>query len=141
MNKIILPPDVEFHNDIRLLVYRPRGLVDKAVVNKIISVVGELETTLKEPFNRFSDTVAAEAVDLNVDRAFVGAAVSGQSLAGDGTAALFGKEAQQFAIRLQERWSLAAQQARLRLADETGEQGSQGEHDQHLHALDGKIAS
>ena len=65
MNKIILPPDVEFHEDVRLLVYRPRGLVNKAVVNKIISVVGELETTLKEPFNRFSDTVAADAVDLN----------------------------------------------------------------------------
>jgi hypothetical protein len=67
MNKIILPRDVEFHEDIRLLVYRPRGLVNKAVVNKIISVVGELETTLKEPFNRFSDTVAADAVDLNFE--------------------------------------------------------------------------
>jgi len=62
-----LPPDVEFHEDIRLLVYRPRGLVNKAAVNKIISVVGELEATLKEPFNRFSDTVAADAVDLNFE--------------------------------------------------------------------------
>src|SRR6185436_18063467 len=62
-----LPPDVEFHEDVRLLVYRPRGLVNKAVVNKIISVVGELETMLKEPFNRFSDTVAADAVDLNFE--------------------------------------------------------------------------
>jgi len=62
-----LPPDVEFHEDIRLLVYRPRGLVNKAAVNKIVSVVGELEATLKEPFNRFSDTVAADAVDLNFE--------------------------------------------------------------------------
>jgi len=67
MNKLILPPDVEFHEDVRLLVYRPRGLVNKAVVNKIISVVGELETMLKEPFNRFSDTVAADVVDLNFE--------------------------------------------------------------------------
>jgi hypothetical protein len=67
MNKIILPPDVEFHEDVRLLVYRPRGLVNKAAVNKIISVVGELEITLKEPFNRFSDTVAADVVDLNFE--------------------------------------------------------------------------
>jgi hypothetical protein len=67
MNKIILPPDVEFHEDVRLLVYRPRGLVDKAAVNKIISIVGELETTLKEPFNRFSDTLAADVVDLNFE--------------------------------------------------------------------------
>jgi hypothetical protein len=67
MNNMKLPPDVEFHEDVRLLVYRPRGLVNKAAVNKIISVVGELETTLKEPFNRFSDTVAADAVDLNFE--------------------------------------------------------------------------
>jgi hypothetical protein len=67
MNKIKLPPDIEFHEDIRLLVYRPRVLVDKAAVNKIITVIGELETTLKEPFNRFSDTAAADAVDLNFE--------------------------------------------------------------------------
>jgi hypothetical protein len=67
MNNIILPSNVEFHEDIRLLVYRPRGLVNKAAVNKIISIVGELETTLKEPFNRFSDTVAADVVDLNFE--------------------------------------------------------------------------
>ena len=67
MNKIILPPDVEFHEDVRLLVYRPRGLVDKVAVNKIITVIGELETTLKEPFNRFSDTVGADAIDLNFE--------------------------------------------------------------------------
>jgi len=67
MNKMKLPPDVEFHEDIRLLVYRPRGLVNKAAVNKIITVIGELETILKEPFNRFSDTVAADAVDLNFE--------------------------------------------------------------------------
>ena len=67
MNKMILPRDVEFHEDVRLLVYRPRGLVDKATVNKIISIVGELETMLKEPFNRFSDTVAADVVDLNFE--------------------------------------------------------------------------
>jgi hypothetical protein len=67
MNNIKLPPDVEFYEDIRLLVYRPRGLVDKAAVNKIITVIGELETTLKEPFNRFSDTVGADAIDLNFE--------------------------------------------------------------------------
>src|SRR5260370_34386124 len=61
------PPDIQFHEDIRLLVYRPSGLVNEATVNKIITVVGELETRLKEPFNRFSDTVAADAVDLNFE--------------------------------------------------------------------------
>lgn len=60
-----LPPDVEFYEDVHLLIHRPRGLVDRVTVNKITSVIGELETRLKEPFNRFFDTVAADPVDLN----------------------------------------------------------------------------
>ena len=67
MNNVKLPPDVEFYEDIRLIVWRPRGLVNKAALNKIITVLGELETMLKEPFNRFSDTVGADAVDLNFE--------------------------------------------------------------------------
>src|SRR5882762_429520 len=67
MNNMTFPPHVEFYEDIRLIVWRPRGLVNREAVNKIITVLGELETTLKEPFNRFSDTVAADAVDLNFE--------------------------------------------------------------------------
>ena len=63
---MMLPPDVKFHEDIRLLVWRPRGVVNKTAVNKIITVIGELEFTFKGPFNRFSDTVAADAGDLNL---------------------------------------------------------------------------
>jgi hypothetical protein len=62
-----LPPDAEFYEDIPLIVWRPCGLVNKAAVNKVITVLGELETALKEPFNRFSDTVGADAVDLNFE--------------------------------------------------------------------------
>jgi hypothetical protein len=67
MNNMKLPPDVEFHEDIRLIVWRPRGLVNQAAVNKIITVLGELETAHKEPFNRFCDTMGADAVDLNFE--------------------------------------------------------------------------
>ena len=67
MNNIKLPSDVEFYEDIRLIVWRPCGLVNKAVVNRIITVLGELETALKEPFNRYSDTVGADAIDLNFE--------------------------------------------------------------------------
>jgi hypothetical protein len=65
--KLPLPPDVEFREDIRLLIHRPRGVLNKAAINKIVSLIGELEFTLKKPFNRFLDTVAADAVDLNSD--------------------------------------------------------------------------
>jgi len=65
--KLPLPPDVEFHEDIGLLVHRPRGLLNRTALNKIISLIGELEFTLKKPFNRFLDTVAPDAVDLNLE--------------------------------------------------------------------------
>jgi hypothetical protein len=65
--KLPLPPNVEFHEDIGLLVYKPRGLLDRAAINKIVSVIGELEFTLKKSFNRFLDTVGADAVDLNFE--------------------------------------------------------------------------
>jgi hypothetical protein len=60
-----LPPDVEFHEDIRLLVYRPRGLIDEAVLNKIVSVIEDLEAETQKPFNRFSDTTNTHEVELN----------------------------------------------------------------------------
>ena len=59
------PPGIEFHEDIRLLVYRPRGVLNEASVNKIIAVLGDLEAKLEEPFNRFCDTLEADAVELN----------------------------------------------------------------------------
>jgi hypothetical protein len=65
--KLPLPPDVEFHEEVCLLIHRPRGVLDRVAINKMISLIGELEYTLKKPFNRFLDTVAADAVDLNFD--------------------------------------------------------------------------
>lgn len=60
-----LPAEMEFHQDIRLLIYRPRGLIDEAALNKVISVIEELEAASQEPFNRFSDTLQAHQVELN----------------------------------------------------------------------------
>jgi hypothetical protein len=60
-----LPPEIEFHPDIRLLVYRPSGLIDEAAINKIISVIEDLEAETQEPFNRFSDTSDTHEVELN----------------------------------------------------------------------------
>ena len=60
-----LPPDIEFHQDIRLLIYRPRGLINEAALNKVINIIEELEAATQEPFNRFSDTSEAHEVELN----------------------------------------------------------------------------
>jgi hypothetical protein len=59
------PPDVDFHEDIRLLIYRPRGVIDEAAVKRVVSVLEDLEAKLQEPFNRFSDTLEADDVELN----------------------------------------------------------------------------
>jgi hypothetical protein len=60
-----LPPEIEFHKDIRLLIYRPSGLIDEAAINKVISVIEDLEASTQEPFNRFSDTTEAHEIELN----------------------------------------------------------------------------
>ena len=59
------PPDIEFHEDIRLLIYRPRGVLNEQSVDKIVSIVGELEAKLQEPFDRFFDTSGHDEVELN----------------------------------------------------------------------------
>jgi len=64
-NPMKLPPEIEFHQDIRLLIYRPRGLIDETAINNTISVIEELEAAIQEPFNRFSDTSETHEVELN----------------------------------------------------------------------------
>ncbi|HEY9501462.1 MAG TPA: hypothetical protein VIR01_07540, partial [Pyrinomonadaceae bacterium] len=60
-----LPSDIEFHEDLRLLIYRPVGLLNEASVNKIVNVIEDLEARLNEPFNRFFDTLGHDEVELN----------------------------------------------------------------------------
>jgi hypothetical protein len=60
-----LPPDVEFHDGVRLLIYRPRGLIDEAAVNKIVRVIEDIEAATAEPFNRFVDASETHEVELN----------------------------------------------------------------------------
>src|SRR5213082_759390 len=60
-----LAPDVEFHDDIRLLIYRPLGVIDEEAVQKVVDVLEDLEARLQAPFNRFYDTLAADEVELN----------------------------------------------------------------------------
>jgi len=70
MNKIKIPPDVEFHEDIHLFIHRPRGLLNEATINQVVSALGDLEAKLQEPFNRFLDTLAADEVELNFKYSF-----------------------------------------------------------------------
>ena len=60
-----LPPDIEFHEDIRLLIYRPKGVINEAEINRVIGVIEGIEAASPEPFNRFSDTSETHEVELN----------------------------------------------------------------------------
>jgi hypothetical protein len=60
-----LPPDIEFHEEIRLLIYRPKGLIDQAEINRVIGVIEGIEAASQQPFNRFSDTSETHDVELN----------------------------------------------------------------------------
>jgi hypothetical protein len=62
---MMLPPDVQFHEDVRLFVWRPRGVLDDAALNNVLGYLEDLEAKLQAPFNRFSDTLAAGEVELN----------------------------------------------------------------------------
>jgi hypothetical protein len=60
-----LPPDIEFREDVRLLIYRPKGLINEAEINRVIGVIEGIEAVSQQPFNRFSDTSETHEVELN----------------------------------------------------------------------------
>ena len=61
----MLPPDVQFHEDARLFVWRPRGVLDETALNEVLGYLEDFEAKLQAPFNRFTDTLAAHEVELN----------------------------------------------------------------------------
>jgi hypothetical protein len=65
-----LPVDAQFHEDVRLLVWRPRGVLNETALEQIVTLIGDLEASSEIPFNRFTDTTAAEAIDLNFKYVF-----------------------------------------------------------------------
>jgi hypothetical protein len=59
------PAEVQFHENVRLLVWRPRGVLNEAALKHIRELIGDLEATSDEPFNRFTHGQALDAIDLN----------------------------------------------------------------------------
>jgi len=60
-----LPADTRFYQDLRLLVWIPRGVLNEEGLKHIRSIIGDLEAASDEPFNRFTDGQGLEAIDLN----------------------------------------------------------------------------
>ncbi len=59
-----LPADVEYVEDANLFIWRPRGILDEATVNKVLVEVLRRETMAAKPFNRFSDLSLVESFHL-----------------------------------------------------------------------------
>ena len=47
-----LPPEIEFHSDIHLLVYRPRGILDESTVNEIVEFIEAVEERNSKTLHR-----------------------------------------------------------------------------------------
>jgi hypothetical protein len=52
------------------MVWRPRGTVNEKAVNEILQFMGKEEATSDKPFNRFTDTLLVDSVDLNFEYVF-----------------------------------------------------------------------
>jgi hypothetical protein len=57
--------DIQFHEDVRLLVWTPHGVLNESAIEHMLTLIGDMETSSRNPFNRFTDALAVEGVDLN----------------------------------------------------------------------------
>jgi len=65
--KMKLPQDVMFHHDLRLMVFRPRGLLNEKRVDEIIAFLDKEENQQDQPFNRYTDLTKVKAIELDFD--------------------------------------------------------------------------
>ena len=67
MKKPKLPPNVLFHHDLQLMVFRPRGVLNEKKVDEIIAFLDRAEEEGEKPFNRYSDLSRLEAIKLDFE--------------------------------------------------------------------------
>lgn len=60
-----LPAHVLFRKELSLILWKPRGILDQAVVSQIVAFVDTAESRASKPFNRFMDMSALDMIDLN----------------------------------------------------------------------------
>jgi hypothetical protein len=64
------PAGMECLEDARLLIWRPRGVLNEAVLNKILAYLVLQEGRFGRSFNRFTDLSSIDAVDLTFKYVF-----------------------------------------------------------------------
>src|SRR3954469_11638639 len=65
--KLKLPRVSIFHDDLRLIVFRPRGVLSEKRIRTIVKMLDDAEKEAAKPFNRFTDLSKLFAVDLKLE--------------------------------------------------------------------------
>jgi hypothetical protein len=60
-----LPAHVLFRKELSVMLWRPHGTLDEALVNEVVAFIDAAEDRASKPFHRFADLSALDAVDLN----------------------------------------------------------------------------
>jgi hypothetical protein len=60
-----LPAHVLFRKELSLILWKPRGILDQALVNQVVAFIDTAESRASKPFHRFNDMSALDMVDLN----------------------------------------------------------------------------
>ena len=67
---LIAPPGIECLDDARLFIWRPRGVLNEEVLNKILAYLVLQEGRFGKPFNRFTDLSLIDAIDVTFKYVF-----------------------------------------------------------------------
>ena len=59
------PLGVLFNEELRLMIFRPSGILDAKMVTEIVDFLEKEEDRIHEPFNRFTDMSKLDAIDLD----------------------------------------------------------------------------
>ena len=70
MSVMNAPAGVQVLDDARLFIWRPRGVLNEAILNKILAFLVAQEGRFGRPFNRFTDLSSIDAVDLTFKYVF-----------------------------------------------------------------------
>ena len=65
--KTELPPDVFFRPDLRLMIFRPRGVLDEKAVDQVVTFLEKEEEQADQCFNRFVDLSKLDSIQLSFD--------------------------------------------------------------------------
>lgn len=64
------PAGVQCLEDVKLFIWRPRGVLNEAIVDKILAFIAAQEEKFGRPFNRFTDLSQLDRVDLTFKYVF-----------------------------------------------------------------------